>query len=35
MNFFEELEARGIVNQFSHDELKEILNEKKISFYCV
>ncbi|WP_419168373.1 tyrosine--tRNA ligase [Halobacteriovorax sp.] len=34
MNFFEELEARGIVNQFSHDELKEILNEKKISFYC-
>lgn len=34
MNFFEELEARGIVNQFSHEELKEILNDKKISFYC-
>ncbi|MFG1483791.1 tyrosine--tRNA ligase [Halobacteriovorax sp. HFRX-2_2] len=34
MNFFEELEARGIVNQYSHEELKEILNDKKISFYC-
>ncbi len=34
MNFFEELEARGIVNQYSHEELKEILNDKKLSFYC-
>ncbi len=33
MNFYQELEARGLIADVSHPELKELLNTKKISFY--
>ncbi len=33
MNFYEELEARGLVADVSNPEIKEILNTKKIAFY--
>lgn len=33
MNFYEELEQRGLIADVSNPEIKEILNTKKISFY--
>ncbi len=33
MNFYEELEARGLIADVSHPELKDLLNKEKISFY--
>jgi tyrosyl-tRNA synthetase len=33
MNFYQELEARGLVADVSNPEIKEILNTKKIAFY--
>ncbi|MEA9355844.1 tyrosine--tRNA ligase [Bacteriovorax sp. PP10] len=33
MNFYEELESRGLIADVSNPEIKEILNTKKISFY--
>jgi tyrosyl-tRNA synthetase len=33
MNFYEELESRGLIADVSNPEIKELLNTKKISFY--
>lgn len=33
MNFYQELEARGLIADVSSPELKDLLNNKKISFY--
>ena len=33
MNFYQELEARGLIQDVSNPEIKELLNTKKISFY--
>lgn len=33
MNFYQELEARGLIADVSNPEIKELLNTKKISFY--
>ena len=33
MNFYQELEARGLVSDISNPELKDSLNNKKMSFY--
>lgn len=34
MNFFDELKARGIINDYSHAEIIDLLNNDQISFYC-
>lgn len=34
MKFYEELMARGIIEQKSHDELEKLFNEDSLSFYC-
>jgi tyrosyl-tRNA synthetase len=34
MKFFEEMKWRGLVENTSHDEIEEQLNDKKISFYA-